>query len=310
MRLPTSRRPEGRGQRLLAIATLALLWAGCAAPPLVLRIGVDPEAPASSRPAGALADYETAVRAVSALLPQELGVPLPREFTVLVYPSRWAYAEGLADVGEFPLAQATEIARYSAGLGQARRLFINDAALRDGPRSVWLGVIAHELTHVAQYELSGGRRGRSEQWLREGMADWVACWVVERLGTGTFREEWDRAWQAVAHALPALGDDPVDLVDLGRPRGWETRHLRAGDRLTYRLAFLLADELIQRHGFERVVAYFRAFGDSEDRFGNFRRAFGVSIQEFEAEALGRLRAKLAEPAPAPAPHPVTERVSR
>ncbi|MBI2468538.1 MAG: hypothetical protein HYV62_12115 [Candidatus Rokubacteria bacterium] len=310
MRPSTPHRAERRGQRLLAIATLALLWAGCAAPPLVLRIGIDPAAPASSRPAGTLADYETAVRAVSALLTQELGVPLPREFTVFVYPSQWAYAEGLADVGEFPLAQATEIARYSVGLGQARRLLINDAALRDAPRSVWLGVLAHELTHVAQYELSGGRRGGSEQWLREGMADWVACWVVERLGAGTFQEEWDRAWQAVAYALPALGDDPVDLVDLGRPRGWETRHLRAGDRLTYRLAFLLTDELIQRHGFERVVAYFRAFGDSEDRFGNFRWAFGASVEEFEAQALGRLRAKLGELAPAAPRYPMPERVSR
>lgn len=310
MRPSTPHRPEDRRRRLLAIATLALLWAGCAAPPLVLRISVDPEAPASPRPAGALADYETAVRAVSALLTQELGMPLPREFTVFVYPSQWVYGEGLSDVGGFPPAQAMEIARYSAGLGQHRRLFINDAALRDVPRSVWLGILAHELTHVAQYELSGGRRGRSEQWLREGMADWVACWVVERLGAGTFREEWDRAWQAVAHALPALGEDPVDLVDLGRPHGWEMRHLRAGDRLTYRLAFLLTDELIQRHGFERVVAYFRAFGDSDDRFGNFRRAFGVSIQDFEAEALGRLRARLGEPAPAPPRHPVTERVPR
>ncbi len=47
----------------------------------------------------------------------------------------------------------------------------------------------------------------------------------------------------------------------------------AGDRLTYGIAFLLTDDLIRHRGFESLRAYFRAFADSDDRFGHFRRAF-------------------------------------
>ncbi|MBI3457933.1 MAG: hypothetical protein HY002_19320 [Candidatus Rokubacteria bacterium] len=156
-------------------------------------------------------------------------------------------------------------------------------------------MVTHELTHVAQYELSGGRRGHSEQWLREGMAEWVACWMLDRLGESTFFHERYQAGKAVALDLPALQSDPPDLVDLGRPGGWETRHLRSGDRITYRLAFLLTDELVRRHGFDRLIAYFRAFADSDDRFGHFQRTFGRSLREFEADALSRIRDEVEEP---------------
>src|SRR5262249_62084198 len=101
--------------------------------------------------------------------------------------------------------------------------------LGDAPPGAWPGGLAHELTHVVQYQLAGGRRGRSEQWLREGMADWVACQVLERLGVSSFRDERAQVVRAVAGKLP-LADEPLDLVDLGQPRGWEMRHLRSGDR--------------------------------------------------------------------------------
>ena len=49
-----------------------------------------------------------------------------------------------------------------------------------GGGSEWLRLIAHELTHVSQFELAGGE-GRAEQWLAEGMAEHVAFQVLERL---------------------------------------------------------------------------------------------------------------------------------
>lgn len=178
------------------------------------------------------------------------------------------------------------------GLGQAGRIFLSTEFLRDAPRTVWLGILAHELTHVAQYELSGGRRGSSEQWLREGMADWVACQGLERLGESTFAQERDGVLTAVSLAFPLLQGRPLDLIDLGRPLGWEARHLRLGNGATYRLAFLLTDEFIHRRGLPALLDYFRAFAGANDRFGNFQRAFGLSVREFEAEALIRVRAEL------------------
>ncbi|MBI2467103.1 MAG: hypothetical protein HYV62_04695 [Candidatus Rokubacteria bacterium] len=296
---PTPSHAQGPGRLRVAIAAALLLGAGCAGPSLVLPVHLERDVLRAAADAAPPADYASAVRAISAVMVEELGLPLPGEFTLYVYPTRGAYARGLAAAGDLPAERAADIARHSAGLGQARRLFINDGALRDVPRKVWLGVLAHELTHVAQYALSGGRRGRSEQWLREGMADWVACRVVERLGAGRFREERDRAVRAVARGFGRLGDGPLDLVELGRPHGWEARHRRAGGKLTYRLVFLLTDELVRRHGFERLLTYLRAFADADDRFGNFRRAFGVSVEAFEAEALGRLREELGRQAASP-----------
>jgi hypothetical protein len=150
-------------------------------------------------------------------------------------------------------------------------------------------VVAHELTHLAQYELSGGRRARSEQWLREGMADWVTSRVLERLGEGTFRHRRQQACGAVARGLSALGGEPFDLTDLGNPGAWEVRALGAEGRLAYRLAFLLTDDLIRRHGFKSLIAYFRAFAESDDRPHHFQRVFGLSLKEFEHAAPARVR---------------------
>jgi hypothetical protein len=188
--------------------------------------------------------------------------------------------------------RATQVATYSVGLGQHRRLFLNDGSLRNGALRQRLAVVAHELTHLAQYELAGGRRGGSEQWLREGMADWIACWVLERLGERTPACRRDDALLAVASELPTPSDASVDLVDLGRPLGWVARHPPAGNELTYRLAFLLTDRLVRQYGLSTVTTYFRSFADRDDRFGNFERAFGLPLAEFEHAALLEIRLEL------------------
>ncbi len=228
-----------------------------------------------------------------AVLVREFGLPLPPDVPLYVYPDEAGYAEGLAREGGVPAGRAAAIAAYSVGLGQHGRVFINEGALRGAPAATRLAILAHELTHVAQYELSGGRRGASEQWLREGMADWIACHVVDRLGGQPFVAERDEALRTVVLNREALEADPPDLVELGQPDGWEARHLRSGGHLAYVLAFLMTDELIRRHGFDRLLAYFRAFADSDDRFGNFQRAFGVSLPEFQREVLAQIRAPLA-----------------
>lgn len=274
---------------LAAVGLTALLLAGCARAPFVLPVRVEPDTLAAWAHTRTPTDYGSAVRVIAAVMVLELELPLPDRFTVFVYPSRAGYQAGLVREGRLPPARAAEIAGYSVGLGQHRRLFVNDEALRGARRSVWLGVVAHELTHLAQYELTGGRRGRSEQWLREGMADWVAFRVLERLGEDTLHRQRERTLSAVAAALPAFRDDPLDLVVLGSPTGWAARSVRSGGRLTYGLAFLLTDDLIRRRGFESLRAYFRVFADSDDRFGHFRRAFGLSLTTFQSEALGRIR---------------------
>ncbi len=276
----------------LALATLVLgaaLVAGCARETLVLSFWIPPDAPPASEPPRVGTSYEKAVRAITGIMVRDLELPLSGPLTVLVYPTRAAYAGGLVSTGGIPPGRAAEIAAYAVAVTQHGRLFINDEELRDKPRSVWLGILTHELAHHAQYQLSGGHRGRSEQWLREGMADWIACRVLDRLGETTFRRERARALHDVAGAWRELGPESLDLAELGRPQGWEARHLRPDGQLIYRLAFLLADELIREHGWHSVLDYFRAFARSDDRFSNFERAFGESLEDFAADAPVRLR---------------------
>jgi len=81
----------------------------------------------------------------------------------------------------------------------------------------------------------------------------------------------------------------LDLETLGNPRGFTVRHLKEGSLPTYQLAFLMADYLIERDGFERVVAYFKSFEGRQDRHANFRNTFGQSLDQFEREVLAHLK---------------------
>jgi hypothetical protein len=306
---PGRRRPLGPREASV-LALLGLLAAGCAAAPQVIPIRIAARQAPPPVPLEPTAGYEPMVQAAAAVLQADLRLPLPAEFAVFVYATRAGYEAGLVRTGGLSAERARDVAAYAVGLGQHRQLLLNDEALRQTPLRARLSLVAHELTHLAQYELSGGRRGRSEQWLREGMADWVAARVLERLGESTLAREREAALRALARHRRTIDEDPFELVDLGRPLGWETRHLRAGGRLIYWLAFLLADDLIGRHGFDRLLAYFRAFADSNDRFGHFERAFGRRVDEFEREALPRIRAEVAAaaarllgPSPAPAASP-------
>ncbi len=286
-------------RRLAAPALLVWVLAGCARATLVLPIERGAGVPTRPVRSSAVGGYEGAVRTIAAVITGELGLPLPDRFTVLVYPTRTEYERGLIRDGRLPPERAARLAAYSVGLAHRHRLFINDEALRGARRGVWLGVVAHELTHLAQYELAGGGRGRSEQWLREGMADWVAARVLERLGEATFGGRRQRLIGVLARASPGL-EHALDLADLGRPLRWEARHLASGEPSLYPLAFLAVDDLVRRRSFSSLIVYFQAFAASDERFGHFRRAFGLSMEAFEAEFSTGLRDELRRAAPDPA----------
>src|SRR5262249_23609549 len=69
----------------------ALAAAGAAADPRLLPIRLDPTALEGPAPVGPLTDYPPAVRAISAVMARDLGLPLPSAVTLFVYPTRAAY---------------------------------------------------------------------------------------------------------------------------------------------------------------------------------------------------------------------------
>jgi hypothetical protein len=269
---------------LITLVVLVIV-AGCGSGRVVLPIAIDP---ANNPPHNvqSMNGHEQAVRGISAILVKDLGLPVPEKVTVFVYSTRQVFEQGLIQDANVSPARAAELSDFAIGVGKRRQLLLNDEAYHEKGRE-WLRLIAHELAHVSQIELAQGE-GRAEQWLAEGMAEWVAFTVLERLGLDTVPQR-HRAAAAGIRNHAALVAARLDLETLGSPRGFTIRHLKEGSLPTYQLAFLMAEYLIERDGLERVVEYFSAFAKSQNRHLNFERAFGQSIDQFEREILNHLK---------------------
>ena len=269
--------------RRAGVVALALLGAvGChGGGRIVVPVSLEEPAPALHYP-GDFESHEAVVRGVATILARDLGLPVPERVTVYIYSSRAVFERGLINDGRLPGVRAAELSEFAVGVGKRRQLLLQD---HGGPLAAreWLRLVAHELTHVAQIELAQGE-GRAEQWLAEGMAEWAAFRVLERLGVDTLLE---RRAAAIGHVRdhPALRGGRLDLEQLGTSRGFTVGHLRDGSLATYQLAFLMTDYLIRRHGFESLLRYFKAFAAGHGRHESFRLGFGQRLQEFEREML-------------------------
>jgi len=275
-------------QRLIGFALLAALVvvAGCGSGRLVLPFQLDQVNLVAPRDASMLTGHERAVRGLSAILVRDLGLPMPANFTVYVYSGRQVFEQGLIQDAQVTPVRAAELSEFAVGIGKRRQLLLNDDAGQAHGRE-WLRLIAHELAHVSQIEMAGGE-GRAEQWLAEGMAEYVAFMALERLSLDTLGTRRALATAGIRNHA-ALVAARLDLETLGNPRGFTVRHLKEGSLPTYQLAFLMADYLIARDGFDRVVTYFRSFERRQDRHANFRETFGQSLDQFEQEVLGHLK---------------------
>ena len=258
---------------------------GCGSGRVVLPITIDQSLTPPHSITG-MTTHEQAVRGIAAILVKELALPVPEQVTVYVYASRDVFEQGLIQDANVSPSRAAELSDFAIGVGKRRQLLLNDEAYQQRGRD-WFRLIAHELAHVSQIEMAQGE-GRAEQWLAEGMAEWVAFTVLERVGLDTVQHRRRVAGSGIRNHA-ALVAARLDLETLGSPRGFTVRHLKEGSLPTYQLAFLMADYLIERDGLGRVVDYFRAFAKSQNRHVNFERAFKQSIEQFEGEILSHLK---------------------
>jgi len=263
-----------------------VVMAGCGNGRLVVPVTIDSAALKAPTDVRLLTTHEQAVRGIAAILARDLALPLPEQVTVFVYGSRKVFERGLIEDGRVSPARAAELSDFAIGIGKRRQLLLNDEGADHAGRE-WLRLIAHEMAHVCQIELARGE-GRGEQWLAEGMAEWVAFTVLEHLRLDTMSKRREAARMGIRNHA-ALVAARLDLDTLGSPRGFTLRHRREGSLPTYQLAFLMADYLIEREGFPRVINYFRAFADGQDRRENFERVFGQSLDDFEREILAYLK---------------------
>jgi hypothetical protein len=283
--VPSRFRQYGLACGFLLLVALVIV-AGCGSGRVVLPVTIDPNvqvAPADSRE---LINHERAVQGIAAILSKDLKLPMPERVTVYVYSSRQVFEQGLIRDAHVSPVRAAELSDFAIGVGRRRQLLFNDEAYDHRGRE-WLRLISHELAHVSQIELAQGE-GRAEQWLAEGMAEWIAFNVLERLGLDTVQNRRTIAAAGIrTHA--ALVAAKLDLDTLGTPRGFTVRHLKEGSLPTYQLAFLMADYLITRDGFDRTVQYFKGFSQGGGRRDTFRVAFHQTLEQFEDEVLAHLK---------------------
>jgi len=271
------------------LGTGLVVVTGCGAGRLVLPLVLDPgtlEVPADPE---TLVTHERAVRGIAAIMTKQLGLPVPDRVTVYVYGSRDTFEQGLINDAYVSPARAAELGNFAIGIGKRRQLLLNDEIWHDNPRE-WLRLITHELAHVAQIELARGE-GRAEQWFAEGMAEWVAFNVLERLRLDTLAARRLNSLRGIRN-LAALQAARLDLESLGSPRGFTVRHLKEGSLPTYQLAFLMVDYLLTRHGLAAAIEYYRLFAASDDRHEHFRKVFGISLEQFEREIHAYLRSAI------------------
>jgi hypothetical protein len=231
---------------------------------------------------GRIHDYRGAAAAIAGVFERELGIP-PFPVTFYFYPDRAAFERALVDSGQ-DVRSARDTAAAMVGVGMHGRILLNNEGLN---RVSWpdrVRMLAHELVHSLQYELTGGLRGVSEQWLREGFAEWVALMTVDRLGGRPLRDLRD---QQLALFRASDRSKAPRLDDMATFAQWVPLANRR-EIATYSQAFLAVDFLVERHGAAAIVEYFRQFTSTRDRRAAFRTVFGEEPAAFAAAVDERL----------------------
>jgi hypothetical protein len=267
---------RGRSNPAAAFAA-ALLFvvaaASCAKRPATTEIvapGETDRTAASDRHAR----YRTDVAAISQAFDVALRLP-PVEAAVVLFPNRRAFERGLVEIG-YTERLARTASAFDA-IGGARAVLVNAQVVDSYTRARRVRLLAHELVHTMQYRFGGGTRGASEQWLREGFAEWVACRVAAHLRLGSFDSLKDDVL-APLRQLP-IGTAPMPLQDISTFAQWAEAQRRAP--ALYAQAFLGAELLVQQHGVPAVVRYFESFKTTKDRHRAFVEAFGLELRAFE-----------------------------
>ena len=273
--------------RSCAIVVLALLVSsGCTGLRGTSRVFDSSDLQAT--PAGRaqwVSSWPQALATVLDVFERRLNFPRLRVQMVLA-PDQRSFEEVLLEQGYAPtLARDTAVAMRAVGGHEL--ILINEGRLTGDAWPQRVALLAHELTHVLQYAVTGGRRGTSDQWLREGFATWVEARALDALGD----VDASRVFTETFARVRDLGPDRLPpLVELATFPDWlaHNRGRRPGE--LYLQALAAVTLLIERHGANQVFHYFARFATREDRAENFREAFGPGgLEAFDREFRESLR---------------------
>jgi hypothetical protein len=175
---------------------------------------------------------------------------------------------------------AHEYATFAGGVATRHRIHLRADRLAAASLVQRVGLIAHELAHSSQYALAGGERGSSEQWLREGAADWVRFQVLEALGLVPPPNSMSRLRDVSQQRLPE--QHWPNLLALSSHAQWVTARTTYGPTATYGQAVLAVHWLVERASTAALVDYFRRAARPLEAGPLFQAAFGMTREAFGA----------------------------
>jgi hypothetical protein len=271
------------------VFVVATFVTACAVMPRETLITVNPGV---SRPVAAhIANYQEAVDAIIAVMTETIQLPVPStSFTLYFYPHQEAFAQGLTDRFGTDPAFARDIAKSALGrirqTKAGKQLLVNGEMMNDLRWPERIHVLAHEITHIVQYELAGGKLA-GDLWLIEGFADWVAYQVLEALGLDTFSR---RKQLQITQIKRNPG--PLALAEMMTGQDWQALNARSGSAIPHAQAFLATDLLIQQQGLSAIIAYFRHMPEVETHLQKFQAGFGIELASFQQEFTAHLASLL------------------
>ena len=266
-----------RVRSLFTLFVFVSLFAGCTGSTRVIHATRDESAiPAPS----SIKDYPEALTTAGAVIRETFGLDA-HPVTLYLYSDRRAFERGLMEVEGYSPTVAEATGQYARAIGSRGKILVNVDGLERTPWPDRVRLLAHELTHVAQFSLSGGVRSNSDQWLREGFADWISFQVVERLGVDRYRRL--RNDLAARLAVASHREPLPSLSALASFSHWDAVRDQRGVTVTYGVAFFAVEHLLAARSPQAVIEYFRLFTISQDRRQNFRLAFGTDPDDFEVE---------------------------
>jgi hypothetical protein len=250
-------------QWVAGVIFAAMFAAACALPQTGTAVSTEP----------VLDSYTAAITSVLNAFEQALGLPRA-DVKLVLFSDRRRFEQGLLAAGYAPgLARS---ASSFAAIGGARVVLVNAGVVNRFNRAGRVQLVAHELVHSLQYQFGGGTRGASEQWLREGFAEWVSYRVTAHLGLASF----DSLREVLLSPLSRVRFGPVPLGELVTFPQWVEAQERYQSPL-YAQAFVAADLLIEIRGVPAVIGYFERFRTTSDHERAFADAFGLERAAFD-----------------------------
>jgi hypothetical protein len=261
---------------------VAVFAAACAKSPGRIEVVRLPP-PGTPVSAERLGDYATALAAIMNAFEQALGLPRA-DVALVLFPNRRSFEQGLLELGYAP-ALARSASAFNA-IGGARAVLVNGGVVNGFDRARRVRLLAHELVHSLQYQFSGGTRGASEQWLREGFAEWAACRITAHLGLASFESLREDLLGLLADARIGLPAAPLDKLTTF-PQWVEAQ--QQYEAPLYTQAFIAAELLIEMRDVPAIVRYFERFRATDEHQRAFAEAFGLERAAFERLFMRRWR---------------------